>query len=192
METDGSMVNLQEEAVVHEWFDGYFSHEFTRLAMGRLFGDLLTRMEHKARAPSDPLKLAIYSCHDVSRDSGIADIGDLSADPGPPFLAAVEDFAGWNAGGFESFRPALAAFHVSHLHRTIPRLVAVFEAIFFLAIRKLDNTEIVIAFVLLPIILRRLFVIFIAITSRNATLRPTTLQRQHDTFANVRTRREAS
>lgn len=48
---------------MHEWFDSYQSHEFKRLAMGRLLGDLRSTMERKVvRGDEEKLKISINAC----------------------------------------------------------------------------------------------------------------------------------
>ncbi|GAA5996896.1 hypothetical protein JCM5350_002743 [Sporobolomyces pararoseus] len=64
---DPKVLRVLENAVVHEWFDGYKDPEFKRLAMGRLFSDLHSHLSSKINNPeSDKLKLSINSCHDTS------------------------------------------------------------------------------------------------------------------------------
>jgi len=61
------VVPILEEAVVMEWFGGYQTKEFRRLAMGRLLDDLQSKMHRKAAMTArDPLKIAINACHDTS------------------------------------------------------------------------------------------------------------------------------
>ncbi|KAI5480425.1 acid phosphatase [Pseudohyphozyma bogoriensis] len=66
---DEKLLETLENAVVHEWFDGYQSPEFAKLAMGRLLGDLKAALERKVADPfevKDKLRLAVNSCHDTS------------------------------------------------------------------------------------------------------------------------------
>ena len=68
-------------------FDGYLSPEFRRLAMGRLFSDLHSHLSSKISNPStDPLKLAINSCHDTSI-GGILNTFDAFDGRWPPFTS---------------------------------------------------------------------------------------------------------
>ena len=54
-----------EDVVVLEWFHGAMkSHEYRRLGMGRLVGDIRDRMVEKAAGTNDR-KLHIYSGHDT-------------------------------------------------------------------------------------------------------------------------------
>lgn len=55
-------------SVTAEWFSGYRrGPEFARLGMGRLLGDLLGSLNQRVRlGDSDPLKLAVYACHDTT------------------------------------------------------------------------------------------------------------------------------
>lgn len=67
MPADSRSVCIQEKAIVHEWFDGFASKQHTRLAMGRLFGDLTQRLQARIENPSsDKLKLALYAAHDTT------------------------------------------------------------------------------------------------------------------------------
>ena len=48
-------------------FGGYKDPEVRKLAMGRFLSSLSARMQSKAdRGDRDPLKIAIYACHDTS------------------------------------------------------------------------------------------------------------------------------
>jgi len=52
---------------VAQQFGGYKDPEVRKLAMGRFLSSLSARMQSKAdRGDRDPLKIAIYACHDTS------------------------------------------------------------------------------------------------------------------------------
>ena len=89
MRSDGCLeMTLQEKSIVSEWFDGCTSalltftsdqtqayspfclfspdktHEFRRLAMGRLLDDLQRKLKYKAdHGDGDPLKLLVHTTH---------------------------------------------------------------------------------------------------------------------------------
>ncbi|GAA6062772.1 hypothetical protein JCM10212_006885 [Sporobolomyces blumeae] len=81
------VLEVLEKGVVREWFDAYQVPEFRRLAMGRILSDLSSCLAHKiARPEEDPLKLAVYSCHDTSV-GGILNALDAFDGRWPPFTS---------------------------------------------------------------------------------------------------------
>ncbi|GAA6053194.1 hypothetical protein JCM3770_000022 [Rhodotorula araucariae] len=83
-----------EDAIVHEWFDGYSNPEYRRLAMGRLLGSLHATLDAKLRDPHEKrekTRLHVYSCHDTSV-AGILNALDAFDKRWPPFTShlAVE------------------------------------------------------------------------------------------------------
>ncbi|KAG9013480.1 hypothetical protein FRB94_002555 [Tulasnella sp. JGI-2019a] len=78
-----------ESAVVAEWFGGYKTKDFRKLAMGRLLDDLQSKMHRKAALSiRDPLKIAINSCHDTSL-AGIMSTLDVFDNRWPAFTASI-------------------------------------------------------------------------------------------------------
>jgi acid phosphatase len=69
-------------------FDGYSSQVFTRLAVGRLIGDLTTALEDRVSGRS-PLRLAVYSAHDTSLGALLCGL-DAFDRRWPPFTSHVE------------------------------------------------------------------------------------------------------
>ncbi|GAA5947990.1 hypothetical protein JCM3765_007059 [Sporobolomyces pararoseus] len=86
---DPKVLTVLENAVVHEWFDGYKNLEFKRLAMGRLFSDLHNQLSLKVNHPEkEKLKLSINSCHDTSV-AGIMNALDVFNGRWPAFTANI-------------------------------------------------------------------------------------------------------
>ncbi|RXW20608.1 hypothetical protein EST38_g5244 [Candolleomyces aberdarensis] len=64
---DQSVVDIIERAVVNEWFAGYKTEEVRRLGVGRLFEDMLKKIQHKIDHPeNDTLKILVHSTHDTA------------------------------------------------------------------------------------------------------------------------------
>ncbi|KAJ2919021.1 hypothetical protein MD484_g1449, partial [Candolleomyces efflorescens] len=64
---DQSVIDVIERAVVNEWFAGYKTEEVRRLGVGRVFEDMLNKMQHKIEHPDkDPLKILVHSTHDTA------------------------------------------------------------------------------------------------------------------------------
>ncbi|BGP54618.1 hypothetical protein JCM8202_004988 [Rhodotorula sphaerocarpa] len=108
---DPNVLRKLEDAVVHEWFDGYANPEFRKLAMGRLLGSLRQSLYAKMRDPTEAVektRLAVYACHDTSV-AGILNALDCFDGRWPPFTShvCVELFrSGPPASGFlSSFKP---------------------------------------------------------------------------------------
>jgi acid phosphatase len=69
-------------------FDGYSSPVLTRLAVGRMFGDLTTALEDRVSGRS-PLRLAVYSAHDTVLAPFLCGLGVFDW-RWPPFTSHVE------------------------------------------------------------------------------------------------------
>ncbi|KAG8885363.1 hypothetical protein FRB97_001438 [Tulasnella sp. 331] len=83
------VVSIMEGAVVAEWFGGYQTQEFRRLAMGRLLDDLQSKMHRKAvMSIRDPLKIAVNACHDTSL-AGIMSTLDVFDNRWPAFTSSI-------------------------------------------------------------------------------------------------------
>lgn len=86
---DKEVQETLEKAIVHEWFDGFASKQHTRLAMGRLFGDLRQRLQTRIDDPTnDKLKLALYAAHDTTI-APILKVLDVYDERWPDFTAYV-------------------------------------------------------------------------------------------------------
>ncbi|KZT41598.1 phosphoglycerate mutase-like protein [Sistotremastrum suecicum HHB10207 ss-3] len=86
---DKAIMDTIERAVVTEWFAGYKTEEFRRLAMGRLLDDLSRKMTHKADyGEKDPLKILIHSTHDTAL-AGLASTLDVFDERWPAFTASI-------------------------------------------------------------------------------------------------------
>ncbi|KAF8589105.1 phosphoglycerate mutase-like protein [Ramaria rubella] len=105
--------DILEKSVVAEWFAGcklellylYKTHEFRRLAMGRLLDDLQRKMTHKAKhGDRNPLKLLIHSTHDTAL-AGLCSTLDVFDERWPAFTASIT---------FELFRKETAPPPVHH------------------------------------------------------------------------------
>ncbi|KEI39681.1 uncharacterized protein L969DRAFT_87674 [Mixia osmundae IAM 14324] len=91
---DPVVLRTLERAVLAEFFNGYRSPEFKRLAMGRLTGDMLESFKRKAAQPtSEKLRLALHSCHDTTL-GGLTRTFGVEEEAWPPFSSHV---------GFELF-----------------------------------------------------------------------------------------
>jgi len=89
-----------ERAVVTEWFAGYKTEEFRRLAMGRLLQDLGNKMGAKAEKGSkDHLKILVHSTHDTAI-AGLSQTLDVFDEKWPAFTAYIS---------FELFRKTVPA-----------------------------------------------------------------------------------
>ena len=60
-----STLRALEDAVVAEWFSGYTSPRYARLAIGPLFGELSLKLKESAAA-KDPCRILVWSGHDTS------------------------------------------------------------------------------------------------------------------------------
>ena len=60
-----STLRALEDAVVAEWFSGYTSPRYARLAIGPLFGELSLKLKESAAA-QDPCRILVWSGHDTS------------------------------------------------------------------------------------------------------------------------------
>ncbi|KAE8210928.1 hypothetical protein CF327_g5267 [Tilletia walkeri] len=88
-------IELANKAILAEWFSGYNDPdpqralEFRRLSMGRLFSELQTRLDSKAKQPEkDSLRLGIYSTHDTTL-AGILCTLDAFDNQWPAFAATL-------------------------------------------------------------------------------------------------------
>ncbi|KAF6747164.1 histidine phosphatase superfamily [Ephemerocybe angulata] len=63
---DKSVIDTIERAVVTEWFSDK-TEEVRRLGMGRLFDDMLSKMQRKVeQSEKDPLRILVHSTHDTA------------------------------------------------------------------------------------------------------------------------------
>ncbi|GAA6006019.1 uncharacterized protein JCM10292_005648 [Rhodotorula paludigena] len=88
---DPKTLRTLEDAVVHEWFDGYMNLEFRKLAMGRLLSSVRQTLEAKIADPREErekTRLHVYSCHDTSV-AGILNALDAFDKRWPPFTSHV-------------------------------------------------------------------------------------------------------
>lgn len=60
------MVQNIEQAIIAEWFSGYASKQLSRLAMGRLLGQLSHRFDESIAEPLTAPKIGLYACHDTT------------------------------------------------------------------------------------------------------------------------------
>ena len=102
---------------------GYSNLQFSRLAMGRLLGDLSARLQERVMNPTtDKLRLALYACHDTSV-GGILNALQCFDNKWPAFTAylSFELFqkakdrtpSSWLAGlGFGRARPDFYDYYV--------------------------------------------------------------------------------
>jgi acid phosphatase len=68
---------------------GYADRQFTRLSMGRLLGDLTSRLQDRiTKGTSDQLRLGLYGCHDTTL-GGILNALQCFDDKWPVFTAYV-------------------------------------------------------------------------------------------------------
>ncbi|CAD6899369.1 unnamed protein product [Tilletia controversa] len=88
-------VELANKALLAEWFSGYNDPdpqralEYRRLSMSRLFSELQTRLDSKAKQPEkDALRLGIYSTHDTTL-AGILCTLDAFDNQWPAFAATL-------------------------------------------------------------------------------------------------------
>ncbi|KAF5336555.1 hypothetical protein D9611_006525 [Ephemerocybe angulata] len=85
---DKSVIDTIERAVVTEWFSDK-TEEVRRLGMGRLFDDMLSKMQRKVeQSEKDPLRILVHSTHDTAI-AAIHQTLDVFDDKWPAFTASV-------------------------------------------------------------------------------------------------------
>ncbi|KZP25686.1 phosphoglycerate mutase-like protein [Athelia psychrophila] len=84
---DSSVVDLIENAVVAEWFDGYKTEEVRRLGMGPLLADVAAKMALKSGKGVGP-RMLVHSTHDAGLAALLATL-DVFDDAWPAFTASI-------------------------------------------------------------------------------------------------------
>ncbi|KAF8512657.1 histidine phosphatase superfamily [Hysterangium stoloniferum] len=93
-------------------FQSHKTHEFRRLAMGRLLDDLQRKITHKAeQGGRDPLKILVHSTHDTAL-AGLCTTLDVFDERWPAFTAAItfELFRGPTTTSANSSFPLFSSF----------------------------------------------------------------------------------
>lgn len=83
---EAEVVQSMEQAIVQEWFSGYFDKQLSRLSMGRLLGDLQNRFQQNIASDPSATKIGLYACHDTTL-AGVLKVLNCFDDKWPFFTA---------------------------------------------------------------------------------------------------------